>query len=277
MSHLVRRSVFTRSFHTSLCLISTAQCVHKKLPQFFVSYLHSTKSHSDFFVCAICRAKIEREAFALPNLRRKVLPTSHAVKKTFRVRIRIRAQSKCCKNNHAWHKKKSCKQNTFLCFILFYMVLYLYGFVLVWFCICVVLYLCGSYLYGFVFVWFVLVWFCICVGCTCMVLYLCGSYLCGSYLCGFVLVRVVLVWFVLVWVVLVWFVLVWFCICVVCTRMVLYLCGFVFIWFCICMVLYLYGLYLYGFILFFYCDHVAGVPAIQQGIADEAILTYYEM
>ena len=92
-------------------------------------------------------------------------------------------------------------------------------------------------LYGFVFVWF----------CTCVVLYLHG------------------------------FVLVWFCIC-----MVLYLCGFVLVWFvlvwfvlvwfCICMVL-----YLYGFILFFYCDHVSGVPAIQQGIADEAILTYYEM
>ena len=92
-------------------------------------------------------------------------------------------------------------------------------------------------LYGFVLVWF----------CICMVLYLCG------------------------------FVFVWFCICVVLYLCGLYLCGlylygFVFVWFCICMVL-----YLYGFILFFYCDHVSGVPAIQQGIADEAILTYYEM
>ena len=116
-------------------------------------------------------------------------------------------------------------------------------------------------LYGFVFVWFGLVWFCIC-----MVLYLCGSYLYGF--------------------VLVWFVLVWFCICVVCTCMVLYLyglylCGFVLVWvvlvwfvlvwFCICMVL-----YLYGFILFL-LRPCGGAPAIQQGIADEAILTYYEM
>ena len=132
-------------------------------------------------------------------MHRKVLHTSYAVKKTFRVRIRIRAQSKCCKNNHAWHKKKSCKQNTFLCFILFYMVLYLYGFVLVW----------------FVLVWFVLVWFCICVVRT----------------------------------------------CVVCTCVVLYLYGFILIWF-------------YTVFLLRPCG---GAPAIQQGIADEAILTYYEM
>ena len=106
-------------------------------------------------------------------MHRKVLHTSYAIKKTLRVRIRIRVQSICCKSNHAWHKKKSCKQNTFLCFILFYMVLYLCGLYL-----CGLylygLYLCGLYLYGFVFVWFVLVWFCTCVVCICMVLYLYG-------------------------------------------------------------------------------------------------------
>ena len=66
----------------------------------------------------------------------------------------------------------------------------------------------------------------------------------------FLVLYTVLYGFVFVWFVLVWFVLVWFCICMV--------------------------LYLYGFILFL-LRPCGGAPAIQQGIADEAILTYYEM
>ena len=45
MSHLMRRSVFRRGFHTSLCLISIAQ-----------------KVIQTFFICVICRDKIEHEA-----------------------------------------------------------------------------------------------------------------------------------------------------------------------------------------------------------------------
>ena len=100
-------------------------------------------------------------------MHRKVLHTSYAIKKTFRIRMRIRAQSKCCKSNQA--RRESLASKTLSC------ALYCF----VWFCTCVVL-----YLYGFVLVWFVLVWF---------------------VLVWFVLVWFVLVWFVLVWFVLVWF------------------------------------------------------------------------
>ncbi len=43
--------------------LDAKKCVQKRLPHFFVSHLHSTKTHSDVFICAISRDKIEHEAF----------------------------------------------------------------------------------------------------------------------------------------------------------------------------------------------------------------------
>ena len=43
--------------------LEAKKCVQQRLPHFFVSHLHSTKSHSDVFICAISRNKIEHEAF----------------------------------------------------------------------------------------------------------------------------------------------------------------------------------------------------------------------
>ena len=43
--------------------LEAKKCVQQRLPHFFVSHLHSTKSHSDVFICAICRDKIEHKTF----------------------------------------------------------------------------------------------------------------------------------------------------------------------------------------------------------------------
>ena len=52
--------------------LEAKKCVQQRLPHFFVSHLHSTKSHSDAFIYAICGTKLNQ---------RILTPESYKVKK----------------------------------------------------------------------------------------------------------------------------------------------------------------------------------------------------